>query len=90
MRALKVGAEFVSWSENVWLTPPADAVSVSVWAEVTAETFALKAALVDPGETVTFDGTVTAEPLLDRVTTTPLLGAAPLNVTEHESVPAAE
>lgn len=72
------------------LTPDAEAVSVSVCVVVTAATFAVKAALVDPEDTVTLDGTVTADPLLERETTVPPLGAALLSVTVQLSVPAAE
>lgn len=80
----------MSCSANVWLTLPAVAESVSVCDEVTAATVAEKLALVAPELTVTLDGTVTDEPLLESETVTPPLGAAPLNVTEHESVPAPE
>lgn len=66
-----------------------DAVSVSVCAEVTAATLAVNAADVEPGETVTLEGMVTAVPLEERLTTVPLPGAAPVKVTVHESVPAA-
>jgi hypothetical protein len=56
---------------------------------VTAETEPEKAALVAPDATVTEAGTVTAELLLDSATVNPPLGAAPVRVTVHASVPAA-
>ena len=49
---------------------------------ITAEVLALKVALIDPAETVTLPpGTVTRSLLGMRLTTAPLLGAAPLRVT---------
>ncbi len=63
------------------------AVSVAVWAEVTAETLAVKAALVTLAGTVTEAGRVTAGSLLDKLTLRPPLGAAALSVTVQASVP---
>ena len=79
----------VSCSAKVLLTLPAVAESVSVCDEVTAATVAVKLALLAPEATVTLEGTVTADPLLDKETVIPPLDAAPLSVTVHESVPAA-
>jgi len=52
---------------------------------VTADTVALKAALVEPAATVTEAGTVNALVLLESATTVWLVAAA-LRYTEHESV----
>jgi len=70
------------------LTLPAEAVKVAVCAEVTAETAAVKLAVVAPEATLTEAGTATDELLLASETLTPPLGAAPLNVTVQASVPA--
>jgi hypothetical protein len=53
----------------------------------TADTVAVKVALVAPAATVTEAGTVTAVALLASVTTCPLLPAAAPTVTVQESVP---
>lgn len=90
MRLLRVGVAPLSCSANVLLTPPDEAVSVSVCVAVTAATLAVNAALVDPAETVTLDGMVTADPLLESETTRPLPDAALVKVTVQVSVPAAE
>jgi hypothetical protein len=74
----------------VFDTVPAEAVSVTVAADETAATVAVKLAEVAPAATVTEDGTVTDEALLARLTAKPPVGAAAVNVTVHESVPAAE
>jgi hypothetical protein len=50
---------------------------------------AVKLADEAPEVTETLDGTVTDELLLESDTLRPPLGAAPLNVTVQESVPAA-
>ncbi len=55
---------------------------------LTAETVAVKPALVAPAATVTEDGTVTAALLLDRLTAWPPVPAAAVNVTVQASVPA--
>lgn len=78
-----------SCNAKVLLTPPAVAVNVAVWLELTVDTFAVKEALVAPEATVTLEGTVTAALLLDRATVSPLLEAALPSVTVQESVPAA-
>jgi len=74
---------------KVLLTLPAEAVKVAVCAEVTAETAAVKLAVVAPEATVTEAGTATEVLLLASETAWPPLGAAPLNVTVQASVPAA-
>jgi hypothetical protein len=55
---------------------------------LTADTVAVKLAVVDPAATATDAGTVTAELLLARLTANPPLGAAAFSVTEQLSVPA--
>ncbi len=72
---------------NVLETLPAVAVSVPVWVELTAETVAEKLAVVALPATVTEAGTTTSVLELARVTVVPPLGAAPLSVTVHASVP---
>lgn len=89
-RLLRVGAAADSCNANVLFTLPAVAVSVAVWAEVTVETFAVNAAVVEPDPTVTEEGTATDPLLLVRATAKPLPVAALVNVTVQESVPAAE
>jgi len=73
---------------KVFATPLALAVSVTVCAVLTAETVAVKLALVDPAPTVTEAGTVTAELLLAKLTAKPPVGAAVFSVTVQLSVPA--
>ena len=63
------------------------AVRFAVCAEVTAEAVAEKLALVEPEATSTDAGTTTRELSLARVTVTPPLGAAALNVIVQVSVP---
>ena len=58
------------------------------WAVITAETVALKVAVVAPAGTVTDAGTVTATLLLARLTASPPVGAAAFTVTVQASVPA--
>lgn len=72
---------------KLFVTPPALAVRVTDCAELTAATVALKLALAAFAETVTFEGTVSDELVLPRVTVTPPLGAEPFSVTVHVSVP---
>jgi hypothetical protein len=55
---------------------------------LTAEVLAEKLALVAPAATVTEEGTVTADELLDRATTWPPVGAAAFSVTVQLSVAA--
>jgi len=86
--ALNTGTLVPNCRTKVSATPPAFAVSVAVCAELTADTVAVKLAVVAPAATVTEAGTVTAELLLARVTANPPLGAAALSVTVQLSVPA--
>lgn len=67
-------------------TLPAVAVNVAVWAVLTAETFAVNPALVEPEATVTEGGTVAAALLLDRLIVNPPLWAAAVSVRVQESV----
>ena len=48
---------------------------------VTVPVLTVNVPLVYPAMTVTLDGTVAADALLERLTTAPPLGAAPLRVT---------
>jgi hypothetical protein len=68
--------------------PLALAVTVTVCAEVTAETVAVNVALLALAGTVTVAGTLTAELLLARFTVTPPFCAAPFSDTVQESDPA--
>ena len=67
---------------------PKVALSVAVCAVLTAATVAVKLALVAPATMTTEDGTVTAEEVLDRLTTWPPVGAGALRVTVQVSVAA--
>src|SRR5665213_246232 len=73
---------------NLSFTPPTFPASVTVCVVLTADTTAVKPALVAFGGTITVAGTVTAALLLDRLTIRPPLGAAALSVTVQASVPA--
>jgi hypothetical protein len=68
--------------------PPDDAVSVAIWAVLTAQTVAVKVFEVAFEATFTIDGTDTARLLLDRYTALLLVPAAALSVTVQMSVPA--
>jgi hypothetical protein len=70
------------------VTPPAVALSIADWAEVTADAVAVKLALVAFAGTSTVAGTVRAVLLLDRVTFSPPEGAADVRVTLQVSEPA--
>jgi hypothetical protein len=85
---LNIGLAAFNCREKAVETPLPLAVKVAVAPEETAETVAVKLALVAPAPTVTVEGTVTAELLLVRPTTAPPLAAAAFNETVHESVPA--
>src|SRR5579883_180925 len=61
--------------------PKADAVMAADVFEVTVVVVTMKVALVAPAATVTLAGTFAAVLLLDRLTTVPPAGAAPLRVT---------
>lgn len=83
---LKVGVNAFNCKAKLFETAPALAVSVTAWAVPTDDTAAVNPALVALAGTVTVVGTVTAPLLLDRLTLSPPLGAAPLNVIVHASV----
>ena len=72
----------------VVLKVPAAAVSLAVWAVVTAETVAVNPAVLAPAGTVRVLGTTTALSLLDRFTTSPPAGAAAVRLTVQRSLPA--
>jgi hypothetical protein len=76
-----------SCNAKVLDTPPVLAASVADCAELTEETVAANPTLVAPAGTVTAAGTATALMLLERLTLVPPLGAGPLSVTVHASVP---
>jgi hypothetical protein len=83
---VSVEAAAPSCKVNVVEAPPAVAVRIAVWAELTAVAVAEKVALVAPDATVTVTGIVTALLLLVRFTFAPPLGAAMLRVTVQLSV----
>ena len=87
--ALRLSVGWAAFNFRVKLVETlfADAVSVTDCAELTDETFAVKLAVVAFAATVTVAGTVTAALLLARLTLTPPLPAAALNVTVQASVP---
>ena len=85
---LSVGMAAFSCRAKPLEAPPALAEIVADCAVVTDVTVALNDALADAVGTVTEAGTVTALLLLERLTAIPPLGADPLNVTVHASVPA--
>jgi hypothetical protein len=70
------------------MRPLAVAVRVTFWAEVKEDTVAIKLEVVALPATVTDVGTVTVLLSLERLTTIPPAGAAPLSVTVHVTVPA--
>jgi hypothetical protein len=77
-----VGAEGDTESVAVRVTPPLDAVIVTLVAAVTDCVVTVKVALPAPAATVTLAGTfATAVLLLERDTTLPPVGAAPVSVT---------
>jgi hypothetical protein len=84
---LSVGTAAFNCSAKLLERLPALAVIVSVWAVATEATLAVNPALTAFAGTVTVLGTVTAEPLLDRLTVSPPLGAAAVSVTVHAFVP---
>ena len=83
-----VGVAAFNCRANPLEAPPALAEIVADCAVVTDATVALNDALADAAGTVTEAGTVTALLLLERLTAIPPVGADPLNVTVHASVPA--
>lgn len=84
---LSVGTAAFNCSEKPIEAPPALAVSVTACDVLTEDTVAANATLEEAAGTVTDDGTVTAELLLERLTATPPLGADPVKVTVHASLP---
>ena len=82
----RVGVNAFNCSAKLLETAPTLAVSVTAWAVPTDDTAAANPALVVLAGTVTVAGTVTAPLLLDRLTLSPPLGAAPLRVIVHASV----
>ncbi len=92
VRALTEGAEGeegpLRLIEVVFLIVPCAAVSVTVCAELTADTLAAKLALDAPEGTETEVGTTTTVLLLAILTDMPLFPAGALNFTVHVSEPA--
>lgn len=88
--ALRLSAALAAfnWRAKVFETVPAIAERVTVCAELTDDTVAEKLALEAPAATVTEDGTVTAELLLEIPTVKPPLAAAAFKATVQASVPA--
>jgi hypothetical protein len=84
---LSVGTAAFNCREKPMEAPPALAVRVADCDVLTDDTVAVNPALVDVAGTVNEAGTVTALLLLERLTAAPPLGADPVNVTVHESVP---
>jgi hypothetical protein len=87
--ALMLSARTAAFNCRVKLltTLPALAVIVTACAVATEDTVAVNPTLTAFAGTVTVLGTVTAELLLDRFTTSPSPGAADVSVTVHASVP---
>jgi hypothetical protein len=85
---LSVGTAAPSCMAKVCATLFAPAVRVAVAAVITAETVAVKLAVVAPAATVALAGTVTAELLLAKLTVRPPVGAAAFRDTVQLSVPA--
>lgn len=79
--------EVLSATAKVSVTLPAEAVNVAVCAVVTAETVAVKLALLAPAATVTEAGTESEVLLLDKLTTSPPVPAAAVKETVHASLP---
>lgn len=65
---------------------PEAAFRVALWVLSTAEAFAVNPALVAPHGTVIDAGTTSFALLLERLTATPVLGAATLSFTVHQSL----
>ncbi|MFZ0745075.1 MAG: hypothetical protein WAM85_11755 [Terracidiphilus sp.] len=85
---LRVGTATLNCKGKLFDTLPEVAIRVTAWAEVTDATVAENPILLAVAGMVTEAGTVTAELLLDKLTVTPLAGAALLSVTVQASVPA--
>jgi len=86
--AVSVSTAASSVSTKVCVTPFALAVNVAVCVELTAVAVAVKMPLVAPAATETVAGVVTAELLLARFTTNPVLAVAAFSVRVQVSVPA--
>ena len=84
---LSVDIAAFSCNAKPWELVPSVAVNVAACAVLTEATVAVKMVLLVPVGTLTEAGTVTDELLLERLTLTPPLGAAPLSVTVQVSVP---
>ena len=84
---LRVGVAAFNCTATTDELPFTDAVKFAACAALTADTVALKVAVVALAGTVTVAGTLTATLSLLRATLCPLLPAAPLNVTVQASVP---
>lgn len=81
LKAVTLPAVGLSKSVNFFTTLPAEAVSVTDWAEVTLDIWAVNAVLVCPDATLTEAGTETAVLLLVNVTFSPPLLAAAERLT---------
>ena len=84
---LNMGVAAFSCRLNFCDTPPSAAVNVAACALLTNATLAVKLTLFAPDGTFTEIGTETERLVLDKLTLTPPLGAAPLSVTMHASEP---
>ena len=84
---VSAGTAAFNCTANPFETPPALAVTVADCAVLTDDTVAVNAALVALAGITTDAGTLTALLLLERLTLSPLLEAAELNVTVQASVP---
>lgn len=84
---LSVDVPAFSCNPKLLATVPAVAVRVAVWFDVTAETAAVKVAVVAPEDTVTDVGTLTEALLLVSATASPPDGAAAVRLTVHASLP---
>jgi hypothetical protein len=72
---------------KVFITDPEVAASVAVCADRTVATVAVKPTLADPDGTVTLAGTVTDRLLVEIVTASPPLPAAPVKLTVQATEP---
>lgn len=84
---LSAGVTAFNCSVKLFETPPAVAVRVATWLELTDITVAVNGTLLALAGTVTVAGTVTAALLLDRLTLSPPLGAAAFSAAVQASVP---
>jgi hypothetical protein len=82
---LRAAADGFNWSAMLFEDAFAVAEMVAVCALLTAATFAVNDAVVEPAGTVMAPGAVTAVLLLARAMVTPPLGAEPDKLTLHES-----